>query len=144
MKAREPFCKHGRIRHEAALLLSHYDRMREPGPVYGRGNVPPKLGLTALLCDIGLSLEIITEHNLNGHYDDYTLLVVPEIEQALDPETVSELLAYAQSGGSLLLVGTKTCRIFAEAGAPFGVTTVVDRDVVTVRKICTVNEPDDQ
>jgi len=144
MKAREAFCKHGRIRHEAALLLSHYDRMQEPGPVYGRGNVPPKLGLTALLCDIGLSLEIITEHNLNDHYQDFALLIVPEIEQALAPETVAELLAYSENGGSLLLVGTKTCRIFAEAGAPFTVTKVVDRDVLTVKKICTANEPDEQ
>ncbi len=144
MRSREPYCFHGKIMHQAAMLLSAYDRKLEDCAVYSRGNCTPKVGLTSLLCEAGQSLEIVSEHVLAGHCGDYPLLIVPEIEKGLAKETVEELLAYAKNGGSLMLAGVKTCRIFAEAGAPFRVKKVEDADVLTVKKICTINEPDAQ
>lgn len=144
MREREPFCFHGRIRHQAAMLLSVYDRRLEKGPVYSRGNCRPKLGLTALLCDAGQSLEIVSEHTLAGHCQEYPLLIVPEIEKGLAPEMVRELLEYARNGGSLLLTGRETCRIFADAGAPYRVETVKDADEISAKKICQTNESEYQ
>jgi len=46
-------------------------------------------------------------------------LIIPELYTGLAAETMSELLEYAQNGGSLLLIGKKTCEVFAAAGAPF-------------------------
>jgi len=72
------------------------------------------------------------------------MLIVPEIEEGLAPETVSELLEYAKNGGSLLLVGNKTCQIFADAGAPYQVEPVKDADEIPVMKIVQTNKPEYQ
>ena len=124
MREREPYCFKGTPIHQAAMLLSTYDRHREGDRLFARGDINGKRGLTALLCDCGQSMEIVGEHTLQGHYDDYPLLIVPEIIEDLSEQTVRDLLAYAEKGGALLLTGPKTCRIFAKAGAPFEVRAV--------------------
>lgn len=119
VRARQPFCFGGRAHHQVALLLSSYDRGRESELLYSRNGYEKIMGLTSLLCDIGHSTEIVSEHTLAGHYADYPVIVVPETYAGLADETIKELLAYAEAGGSLLLVGPHTCDIFAAAGAPF-------------------------
>ena len=79
------------------------------------------MGMTALLCDVGQSLEVICEHTLYKHRDEYEMIVVPELYAGLASETVRELLEYAENGGKLVLVGKNTCKIFSEAGASFKV-----------------------
>lgn len=143
MRQREPYCFRAAPVHQAAMLLSTHDRHLEGNDLFSRGNCDGKLGLTALLCDAGQSLEIVSEHTLHGSCAKYPLLIVPEILEGLAPETIQELLDYAQNGGNLMLVGTKTCRIFADAGAPFTVSKVQD-DVLEVSRICHVNDADAQ
>lgn len=121
MREREPFCFGGRPVHQAALLLSTFDRAREAKNLYARTGFERVMGSTALLCDVGQSLEIVCEHTLEKYRDDYKMIVVPELYRGLAPETVSSLLEYARAGGNLVLWGKNTCRIFANAGAPFSV-----------------------
>ncbi len=119
MRAREPFCFRGKLLHQVCLLLSTEDREHESASLYTRNGCEKIMGLTSLLCDAGHSLEIAEEHTLEGHYDEYPVIVVPELYYGLKPETVKDLLMYAENGGSLLLVGANTAKLFASAGAPF-------------------------
>ena len=121
MREREAFCFRGTPLHQAALLLSTYDRSIEAERLYSRTGYEKVMGMTALLCDIGQSLEIICEHTLEKSCNEYQMIVVPELYSGLKEETKAMLLDYAKSGGKLLLAGKNTCRIFAEAGAPFEV-----------------------
>ena len=121
VRERKDYCFRGKPLHQVALLLSTYDRARENNVkrAYSRVGYERTMGLTALLCDIGESLEIVSEHTLRGHCADYPVIVVPELYEGLDGSMVNELLAYAENGGNLLLVGKNTCTFFAAHGAPY-------------------------
>ena len=121
LRARKDYCFRGTPIHQAALLLSTYDRYHESKKLFSRSGYQRTMGMTALLCDAGQSLEIICEHTLEKHRDAYGMIVVPELRVGLAKETVKSLLDYAHNGGALVLVGKKTCEVFAEGGAPFGV-----------------------
>ncbi|MBO5110799.1 MAG: hypothetical protein J6D21_08795 [Clostridia bacterium] len=125
VRARKDWCFRGTPIHQAALLLSTYDRHRESWTLYQRTGYERAMGATALLCDIGQSLEIICEHTLAAHRDEYKMIVIPELYAGLADETVDRLLDYVKNGGSLLLIGKKTCSLFASRpDVPF---TVKDR-----------------
>lgn len=119
MRARQDFCFRGRAVHQAAILLSTYDRHRESGSLFSRNGCEKIMGLTSLFCDAGQSTEIVSEHTISGKCADYPLIVVPELFEGLAEETVSELLAYAFGGGNLMLAGKNTCRLFEKHGAGF-------------------------
>lgn len=124
IRARKDFCFRGKSVRQAALLLSTYDRHREPWTLYQRTGYERIMGATALLCDIGQSLEIICEHTLKKYRDEYKMIVVPELYAGLDEETVEELLAYVKAGGKLVLLGKNTCGLFAaHADVPFEIKT---------------------
>lgn len=118
MRPRESFCFRGRAMHQVALLMSTWDRHLESDSLFSRNGCGRVMGATSLLCDAGHSTEIVSEHTLCGRCADYPVIVVPELYAGLAPETIKELLEYAQNGGSLLLTGEKTCTLFAESGAP--------------------------
>ncbi len=127
LRAREPYCFRGRPIHQVAMLLSTYDRHMiedKRKRLYSRAKNEGLVGMTALLCDASLSTEIVSEHTLTGHCGDYPVIVVPELLHGLESTTVKELLDYVEAGGNLVLSGENTCRLFAEAGAPFTVTTL--------------------
>ena len=119
MREREPYCFKGKMIHQAAMLVSTYDRYREMGEPFNRKGMEKLMGLTALLCDAGQSLELVSEHTLKGNYDKYPLIIVPEIYDGLEENTINDLKEYAKNGGSLLIVGSKTSRLFAERGFGF-------------------------
>ena len=121
MREREPFCFRGTPVHQTALLLSTYDRKLQATRLYARSGYEKVLGMTALLCDIGQPLEMVCEHTLKSDIDEYKTIVVPELLYGLEKETVSDLLSYAERGGKLVLTGSNTCNIFAEAGLPISV-----------------------
>lgn len=120
IRKREAWCHHGRPIHQAALLVSTYDRGRESKRLYSRNGWERAMGLTSLLCDVGQSLEIVFEDTLKETAEQYGMIVVPELFEGLERSTVDRLLRYASEGGSLLLVGRRTCTLFSENGAPFG------------------------
>lgn len=123
MREREPYCFRGIQRHEAALLLSTFDRSRESASLYTRNGNEKIEGMTALLCDAGQSLEIVFEKALLDNLASYKMVVIPELYAGLEPKTVEVLLDYAKNGGSLLLIGRNTCQFFAKAGVPMEVET---------------------
>lgn len=119
MRERQPFCFRGNPIHQAALLLSTYDRSFVEGRLYNRTGYEKIMGMTALLCDIGHSLEMICEHTLKKQWSEYKMIVIPETLKGLEKETVDLLLRYAKEGGKLVIAGKNTCRIFAEASGLF-------------------------
>ncbi len=121
MRQRQDYCFRGHARHQAAILLSTYDRLHESESLYSRNGWEKIMGLTALLCDAGHSTEVVSEHTLKGHYAEYPVIIVPELYFGLAEETVKELISYAENGGSLVLVGVHTCKLFSGAGLPFSV-----------------------
>lgn len=121
VRARQDFCFRGAPVHEAALLMSTCDRLHESDGLYSRNGYEKVFGLTALLCDIGQSLEIVSEHTLKNICNEFKMIVVPELYWGLEDETVKLLLDYAKNGGNLVLCGKKTCKIFEAAGAPLRV-----------------------
>lgn len=121
VREREAYCFRGKAAHEAVILLSQFDRSREATGLFNRTGYDRVVGLTSLFCDAGQSVEIAGEHTLRGNCGTYKLIVVPELAVGLEPEMIAELLDYVKNGGSLLLTGPKTCRLFADAGVPFTV-----------------------
>ena len=116
---RKGFCHRGKVVPQAALLLSTYDRARESEHLFSRTGYEKTMGMTALLCDVGQSLEIVGEHTLFEKINEYKMIVVPELYCGLEEKTIEALLGYAKNGGNLVLVGKNTCSIFSSAGAPY-------------------------
>ena len=121
VRERQPFCFRGTPIRQAALLLSTYGRGKESFRLYSRTGYEKIMGLSTLLCDVGQSLEIVGEHTLAKHQNEYKMIVIPELHTGLAPDTMQSLLQYAKDGGKLVLVGKNTCKLFSEAGAPFAV-----------------------
>ncbi len=121
VRARQDFCFRGKPIHEAALLLSTYDRAHESDGLYSRNGYEKIFGMTALLCDVGQALEIVSEHTLKEQVSEFKMIVVPELYCGLEDDIIKLLLDYAKNGGRLVLCGKNTCRIFAKAGAPYTV-----------------------
>ena len=119
LRSRQPFCFGGTPVHQAALLLSTYDRHREAEYLYARTGYERVMGLSALLCDVGQSLEIISEHTLEKNVNEYKMIVVPELYCGLAEETLELLMKYAENGGKLVLVGQNTCDVFSAFCALF-------------------------
>ncbi len=121
MRKRQDYCFKGKIVHQAAILVSTYDRYFEMTKPFTREGMEKLMGLTALFCDSGQSLELVSEHTLENNYDKYPLIVVPELYHGLEEETVKKLECYVKNGGSLVLVGASTCRMFSGYGFGFDV-----------------------
>ena len=119
MRAREPYCFRARSVHQAAILLSTWNWKQEARTLFSRSGIERVMGLTSLVCDAGHSTEIVFEHTIAGRCADYPVIIIPEQSHGLADETVRELMEYAEHGGSLLLIGEKTCRQFELAGAPY-------------------------
>ncbi len=121
IREREPFCFRGTQVHEAALLLSTFDRAKEAKRLYSRTGYEKVMGMSALMGDIGLSFEIVSEHILADGDMPYKMVVVPELYRGLSNETVELLLNYAKKGGNLVISGKNTCKAFADKGIPLKV-----------------------
>ena len=127
IRAREKFTFKGQLVPQAAIFLSTHDRYTLKGSLFDlHSDRLSKCGLTSLLCDCGQSFEIVSEHTLLNDYNKYKMIAVAETRNELSEESVRVLMDYAKNGGSLFLVGRKTCEIFAAAGAPIGVAKLTD------------------
>ncbi len=58
-----------------------------------------------------LPTEILQEHHLKGHTQDYPLIVIPEWKK-INKELQNELIEYVQQGGNLLVIGPETVKLF--------------------------------
>jgi len=120
IRARQPFCFRGKAVHEAAILLSTHNRHIEAGGLFTRCGYEKTVGTVALFCDAGQLTEVVSEHTLRGHCGNYKLIVLPDLPEGLEDNMIKELIEYAKNGGSLLLTGVNTCRMFA-AHLPFSI-----------------------
>ncbi|MBE7053176.1 MAG: hypothetical protein E7391_02745 [Ruminococcaceae bacterium] len=119
LREREPYCFKGKQVHQVAMLVSTYDRYKEMTRPFSRDGMEKLMGLTSLLCDSSHSLELVCEHTLEGNYDKYPVIIVPELYFGLEKNTMDKLKEYVSNGGNLLIVGSKTSRIFSENGFGF-------------------------
>lgn len=110
-RARQAFCHHAEPVPQVAFLYSTAAHYREINGLFNRDLARLRGTLQALL-ESQQSVEILSEHNLSGRMAEYPLIVVPETDY-LEPGFKNELIAYAQAGGNLLLVGPATAALFA-------------------------------
>lgn len=114
-RARQSICHHAEAVPQVALLFSTAAHYRKVRGLFSRDDARISGVLHALL-ESQRSVEVLGEHHLAGRMAEYPLIVVPEWDY-LDPKFKAELVAYAESGGSLLLVGPGTAALFeAELG----------------------------
>ena len=119
MHERRPYCHGGKIIDQAVMLVPSYDRYKEMTRPFTREGKEKFFGLTALLCDSGESLSLVNETVLKDKLDNYPLVILPELYSGMQTETIELLRSYVLNGGSLLVVGTKTAKILADAGFPY-------------------------
>jgi hypothetical protein len=70
-------------------------------------------GTTVALLDKQYSVQVVMEHNLKGKMKEFPVIVVPAVNK-LAPDFKKELLAYANDGGMLILLGPNPVQLFAE------------------------------
>lgn len=68
-------------------------------------------GAMNLVLDGQYPVEILMEHHLRGKMDQYPLIIIPECDY-LEASFLEELKRYARDGGSLLIIGTETAKLF--------------------------------
>lgn len=121
MLQRKEWCFNGHLEPQVAVLLSTYDRYREASELFSRTGGERAMGMVSLLCDAGHSVSVVSEHDLvDGKACSYPVIVVPELYEGLEEGTLNLLTEYARNGGSLILNGPNTCRIFSAKGFPEG------------------------
>ena len=80
--------------------------------IYGRGYSAMR-GMVHAILGAGHSVDIVADHQLLGQLDRFPLVAVPEWD-GLKPEMIGQLIHYVRRGGSLLVVGGKMARLFAD------------------------------
>jgi hypothetical protein len=115
-RARQAVCHHALPVPQVALVYSTANHYREINGLFSR-DLSNLSGTLQALLESQLSVEVLGEHHLAGRLAEYPLIVVPETAY-LEPAFVRNLLAYAENGGNLLLVGPQTADLFA---APLGI-----------------------
>lgn len=120
IRARQPYCFGARIVPQTAVLLSRHDRYLEYDRPFSRIGSDKIMGLVSLVCDLGHSVSIVSEHTL-ANPEKWGVILIPELFEGLEPETLKLLLDYAKAGGSLLVNGKTACRMLENAGIDISV-----------------------
>ncbi len=115
MRARQAFTQGATPEPQTALLYAGDALRRTSKLVYDlpRAAADPLRGYSALLLDGRQPYEILMEHHLRGRMRPYGLIIVPEWGY-LDPALKTELTAYVQEGGALLVAGVDAVKLFEE------------------------------
>ena len=111
-RARQALCHHAVQVPQIALLYSTAAHYRNVNGLFNRDHRPFQGTLEALL-ESQQSVDVVSEHTLAGHMQDYPLIIVPEWTY-LEPKFRAELAAYAKKGGHVLLIGTGPAGLFRE------------------------------
>lgn len=111
-RARQALCHHQVAVPQVALLYSTAAISRTSPNVYApRGAMNDMNGVLQALLECQYSVEVLSEHHLKGHMQDYPLIVIPDWEY-LEPAFIKELIDYAKQGGHLFLIGPKIKALF--------------------------------
>lgn len=98
---------------QVALLLSaasHWDKSDRVFAPWG-GEFEDLEGALHALLELGLSVDILAEHQLGPRLGEFPLVVVPD-SPWLEEGFRRALVEYARAGGSLLFLGEKCARMF--------------------------------
>ena len=109
-RERQALCHHAEPVPQIAVLLSTAGHYRKIKSLFGR-ELSGVNGVLQALLESQNPVEIVSEHQLKGRLSGYPLIVVPEWAY-LEQPFKKELVAYAQKGGNLLLVGPKCAALF--------------------------------
>lgn len=114
-RERQAFCHKSEAVPQVALLYSRAAHYRNANALFHPSGDPAitvmKSALTSLL-EARQSVQIVSEHHLAGNMPKWPLIVVAGWD-SLEPQFQAELAAYAKGGGSLLLVGDGSAKLFA-------------------------------
>ena len=113
-RKRLPYCYGGSILPETAVFLSRTDRYLASKKLFGRDGLDGAAGLTALLCDLGLSVSVASEYDFGR---GFRLIAVPETLKSLG-DAPKALLDFAEKGGGLIVTGVNSIKEFIKAGLP--------------------------
>ena len=115
-RARQPWCHHSMPVPQVALLVSTFNVQHHDIPGNEKVLYPYYVGaadgILQCLLECQYSVDLRAEDTLLPDPDRYPLIVVPQCD-TLSSVFVDDLLAYAQRGGSLLVIGRGMSRRFA-------------------------------
>ncbi len=114
VRARQSVSHHSQSIPQIALLLSgesYWEQSDQPYAPWG-GEFEPLEGALQALLENHYSVDILAEHQLTPRLHDFPGVVIPDAPQ-LAPRFREILLQYVNHGGSLLLMGAKSARLFA-------------------------------
>ncbi len=120
-RARQHLSHHGQTVPQIAVVFSQEDQYRRANGLFSR-NLARVRGVLQALLESQYSVDVVGEHQLAGHFAEYPLIVIPECD-FLAPSFCQELTAYVKKGGSLLLVGSGSAKLFERE---LGVTLLVE------------------
>ena len=111
-RKRQAYCHKAKAIPQVALLFPAWSYQKQSNVPFG--GVSGKLPATLYaLLDNQLPVELLMEHTMKGRMKEYPMIVVPECSE-LEPALLSELKAYLNDGGNLLVIGSETARIFSQ------------------------------
>lgn len=115
-RARQAICHHAEAVPQIGLILSTADHYRRMNGLFGRDHTRIE-GILQALLESQHCVEVLAEHQLTGRFAQYPLLIVPECAY-LEPAFVKSLVEYAKNGGTLLVIGPASAKLFeTELGA---------------------------
>ncbi len=113
-RERQALCEGSTSVPQVALLLPVDDFMRRSDRVFHTGAVREDLeGCLHALLELHYSVDVLAEWMLQDRLEQFPMVVVPDTEH-LAEDFVEALLDYVRGGGSLMLLGARSGRIFAQ------------------------------
>ena len=115
-RAREEYCHKANIRKEVGVLISEKGYFYERAGLFGRGGIHTESakGCVVACLENQYSTEILLGYNaLEQDISAYKAIVVPELKD-IEPALKEKLLAYAKSGGMLVVIGAYATALFAD------------------------------
>lgn len=113
-RARQKLCHRSSTVPQVALLLSVETQMDRSDVVFHWGGCMDEIeGALHALLEAHYSVDILSEWQLEPQLADYPLVVIAD-SYKLAPDFRAALVEYVKGGGSLLLLGEKCARLFAD------------------------------
>ena len=110
-RQRQAICHHAVPVPQVALLYSTASHYREINGLFNR-NLSRISGTLQALLESQLPVDVVGEHHLVGHMNDYPLIVIAECDY-LEPAFKEELVRYVKTGGNLLVMGPTAASLLA-------------------------------
>ncbi len=114
-RARQPYCHHSMQIPQVALLFSQEAYQRECPGLFHRYEGNSRLrGVLQCLLEGQNSVDIVGEETLGRDINRFPLVVIPEWKY-LSPTFCLDLTEYLKNGGSLLVIGSESVKLLADA-----------------------------